>query len=100
VLKRVSDSMFEQSVELKREFPETSRLRMHIDDSEAERVLVYEYFRDNLLSLVKNNPNMTIKARKWILRELGQALKEFHAKNWIHIGNILLYQRYSAKFLY
>ncbi|PGH28896.1 serine/threonine protein kinase [[Emmonsia] crescens] len=85
VLKRVSDSIFEQSVELRLEFPQTRHLRLHIDDNEAERVLIYEYFSDNLLCLVKNNPSLSISARKWILRELGHSLKEFHAKNWIHI---------------
>lgn len=91
MLKRVSDSMFEQSLELKREFLGNRHLRMHIDENEAERVLVYEYFDDNLLSLVKNNPNMSLEARQWISRELGYSLKEFHAKNWIHIGNIYIF---------
>nr|KMM70901.1 hypothetical protein CPAG_07210 [Coccidioides posadasii RMSCC 3488] len=88
VLKHVSPSIFEQSLELKQEFPETRRLRVHDDDNEAERILIYNHFSDNLLSLVKNNPNMSIAPRKRILWELGQALREFHAKNWIHIGNM------------
>ncbi|KAF3482239.1 uncharacterized protein GIQ15_04998 [Arthroderma uncinatum] len=58
---------------------------MHVDDNKAEKVLIYEYFSDNLLSFVMKNPSLSIEARKWILRELGQSLKEFHAKNWIHI---------------
>ncbi|KAG5297219.1 serine/threonine protein kinase [Histoplasma ohiense] len=85
VLKHVSPSIFEQSLELMQEFPETHRLQVHDDDNEAEQILIYNHFSDNLLSLVKNNPNMSIAPRKWILWELGQALKEFHAKNWIHI---------------
>ncbi|KAM5489202.1 hypothetical protein MaudMau93_003699 [Microsporum audouinii] len=85
VLKRVSDSMFEQSLELKLEFPGAHHLRMHVDDNVTERVLVYKYLNDDLLSLVKHNPSMSLQARKWILQELGKSLKELHAKNWIHI---------------
>ncbi|EQL37297.1 serine/threonine protein kinase [Blastomyces dermatitidis ATCC 26199] len=99
VLKHVSPSIFEQSLELKQEFPETRRLRVHDDDNEAEQTLIYIHFSDNLLSLVKNNPNMSIAPRKWILWELGQALKEFHAKNWIHIDvkpdNVMVDYRYD-----
>ncbi|KAM5452387.1 hypothetical protein MaudCBS49596_003204 [Microsporum audouinii] len=89
VLKRVSDSIFSLSLDLKQEFPETRRLRVHIDENEEEKVLIYEYFSDNLLSFIKKYPSLPIEARKWILQELGQSLKELHAKNWIHIGNLL-----------
>ncbi|EEH22249.1 serine/threonine protein kinase [Paracoccidioides brasiliensis Pb03] len=99
VLKHVSPSIFEQSLELKQEFPETRRLRVHDDDNETEQILIYNHSSDNLLSLVKNNPNMSIAPRKRILWELGQALKEFHAKNWIHIDvkpdNVMVDYRYD-----
>ncbi|KAM5431697.1 hypothetical protein McanCB56680_006737 [Microsporum canis] len=85
VLKRVSNSIFDLSLDLKQEFPETRRLRVHIDENEEEKVLVYEYFSDNLLSFIKKYPSLPIETRKWILQELGQSLKELHAKNWIHI---------------
>ncbi len=81
--------MFQQSLELKREFPDNSRLRMHIDYSEKEQTLVYDYFRDDLLSFVNVNTDISMKAIKQILWEVGLALKEFHEKNWIHIGRIL-----------
>jgi serine/threonine protein kinase len=61
---------------------------MHVDYNEEEYSLVYEYYRDDLLSLVKNNPNFPLEARKQILREAGKALKELHARNWIHIGRL------------
>jgi hypothetical protein len=80
VLKRVPNSIFEQSLELKQEFPATWRLRLHVDDDKAEQTLIYDYFSDNLLSLVKNNPSMSVASRKRILRELGLALNEFHAR--------------------
>ncbi|EEQ35180.1 conserved hypothetical protein [Microsporum canis CBS 113480] len=58
VLKRVSNSIFDLSLDLKQEFPETRRLRVHIDENEEEKVLVYEYFSDNLLSFIKKYPNV------------------------------------------
>ena len=67
VVKRLSPTVFEQSLEHEREFPDTRRLRMHIDYNEKELTLVYEYFKDNLLSLAKNNPNFPLRARKQIL---------------------------------
>ncbi|EZF28441.1 hypothetical protein TMEN_9321 [Trichophyton mentagrophytes] len=85
VLKGTSDSVVELALDLKREFPDTRRLRVHVDENVEEKVLVYEYFNDDLLSFIKKNPNLPIGARKWILRELGESLKELHAKNWIHI---------------
>lgn len=88
VLKPVSQSIFELSQELKHEFGGNSHLRTHLDDNEEERVLVYDYYKDNLLSLVKNNPDLPIKERKFILRELGLGLKDLHSKHWIHLGTI------------
>ena len=88
VLKPVSQSIFELSEELKHEFGNNCHIRTHIDYNEEERVLVYKYFEDNLLSLVKNNPSLPIEARKSILRELAQGLNDFHAKHWIHLGTV------------
>ncbi|KAK5093758.1 hypothetical protein LTS08_008822 [Lithohypha guttulata] len=94
VLKPVSPSIFELSKELKHEFEENYRVRTHIDYNEEERILIYEYFMDNLLSLVKNNPELPIEARKSVLRELGLGLKDIHAKNWLHLdikpNNVML----------
>lgn len=88
VLKPVPQSIFELSEELKQEFGNNCRIRTHIDYNEEERVLVYEFFKDNLLSLVKNNPDLPIEARKFILRELGLGLKDIHAVHWIHLGTM------------
>lgn len=49
---------------------------------------MYEYYRDDLLALVKGNPGFPLEARKRILRETGEALKVLHDKNWIHIGKL------------
>ena len=47
---------------------------------------MYEYFKTDLLSLVENYPALPLMARKSILKEIGLALAEMHAKNWIHLG--------------
>ena len=86
VLKPISRSIFELSQELRHEFENSSRIRTHIDEIEGESVLVYEYFKDNLLSLIKNNADLPVVARKLILRELGLGLNNIHSKNWIHLG--------------
>jgi serine/threonine protein kinase len=97
-LKPVSESIFKHSATLKREFPHTSQLRTHVDVNEDELVLIYEYFEHDLLSLVQNNSNLSVRARKFVLREVGQAVETLHAKNWIHLGwmqqnQISLYQK-------
>lgn len=73
---------------LKREFPDTWQLRTHVDASEDELTLVYDYFEHDLLSLVKSNSNLSLRARKSILQQVGQAVKSLHAKNWIHLGRL------------
>lgn len=86
VLKPVSKSIFGHSVMLRREFPDTRQLRTHADVNENELILVYEYFEHDLLSLVQNNSSLSLKARKFILQQVGQAVESFHARNWIHLG--------------
>ncbi|GFG14569.1 hypothetical protein IFM61392_08523 [Aspergillus lentulus] len=85
VLKPVSESIFEHFMILKREFPDTCQLRTHVDASEDELTLVYDYFEHDLLSLVQNNSNLSLRARKSILQQVGQPVKSLHAKNWIHL---------------
>lgn len=71
---------------LKCEFEGNTRFRFHVDENEAEQILVYEYFKDDLLALITKHRNISIASKKWILREVGEALKDFHAKGWIDIG--------------
>ena len=88
VLKPASRSILELSQELKHEFGTSSRIRTHIDETEGENVLVYEYFQDNLFSLVRNNADLPAEVRKNILRELGLGLNDIHSKSWIHLGKV------------
>lgn len=59
---------------------------MHVDYSEKEKTVMYKYFKEDLLALVQSNRDFPLVARKQILFEVGKALQELHAKNWIHIG--------------
>ena len=88
VLKPVSRSIFDLLQEFKDEFGNNPRLRIHIDDNTKENVLVYEYFKSNLLSLVENYPALPIEARKTILKEVGLGLNDIHTRHWIHLGII------------
>ena len=54
----MSESFFKLSLDLKREFAGTRRLRMHMDYNENKYALVYEYFKHTLLSLPKENPSV------------------------------------------
>ncbi|KIM99317.1 hypothetical protein OIDMADRAFT_181652 [Oidiodendron maius Zn] len=85
VLKPVSQSIFDLLQEFKDEFGNNPRLRIHVDINKNEKVLVYEYFKTDLLSLVDNYPALPIEARKAILKEVGLGLNDIHAKNWLHL---------------
>jgi serine/threonine protein kinase len=86
VLKPVSPAIYGLLKEIKHEFCGNTRLRLHIDHNDKEQTLVYEYFRTDLLALVKNCPEMSVQARKSILQEVGLALRDMHSKDWIHLG--------------
>ncbi|PKX89347.1 uncharacterized protein P174DRAFT_516017, partial [Aspergillus novofumigatus IBT 16806] len=73
VVKPVPKSIFEHCMLLKREFPDAWQLRTHVDANEDELTLVYDYFEHDLLSLVQNNSNLSLKARKFVLQQVGQA---------------------------
>ena len=62
---------------------------MHIDHNQEERNLVYDYFRDTLLALIRDHPDFPPAERKKILRLAGEAVQELHANDWIHRGTML-----------
>ncbi|TVY13993.1 hypothetical protein LARI1_G008814 [Lachnellula arida] len=87
VLKPVSQSIFDLLQEFKDEFGNNPRLRIHVDDNKKENILVYEYFKSDLLSLVENYPALPLGARKTILKEVGLGLNDIHTKHWIHLDS-------------
>ncbi|KAJ4392264.1 hypothetical protein N0V93_005889 [Gnomoniopsis smithogilvyi] len=101
VVKRASDSFFQLSQELKKEFAESQHLRMHVDHSNEERALVYEYYQHTFLALLSQYPNFPATEVKKILRCTAEAVKELHDKDWIHIDvkpdNILVDWAYNER---
>ena len=89
VLKPISQSIFDHLQEFKEEFGDNPRLRIHVDHNKENKIVVYEYFKTDLLSLVSNYPLLSVEARKSILKELGLGLKDMHSRNWIHLGRAL-----------
>ncbi|KAH3987681.1 hypothetical protein HBI25_002350 [Parastagonospora nodorum] len=85
VFKRVSKAFFNLSLRLAAEFPQSRRLRMHVDSNEEENVLIYPYYQNTLLGLFKDDTNISDASRKMILRQTGEAIQELHSEDWIHI---------------
>lgn len=86
VLKPVSKSIFDLLQEFKDDFENNPRLRIHVDENKKENILIYEYFKSDLLSLVENYPALPIEARKTILKEVALGLNDIHTKHWVHLG--------------
>jgi tRNA A-37 threonylcarbamoyl transferase component Bud32 len=59
---------------------------MHVDSEEDENVLIYLYYQHTLLGLLQEDSKISDAARKKILRQTGEAIRELHSKDWIHIG--------------
>ncbi|KAI3400755.1 hypothetical protein diail_1964 [Diaporthe ilicicola] len=101
VTKRVPPSFFQLSQELRKEFPHSQRLRMHVDYNEKEHVLVYNYYKQTFLALLSKYPAFPPTEIKKILRCTAEAVKELHDKDWIHIDikpdNILVDWDYDDK---
>lgn len=82
----MSESFFKLSRELEKDFADSRRIRMHVHYNEVEHTLVYEYFTSTFLRLLDEHPDLPLSKIKKILRHTGEAVKELHAKDYIHIG--------------
>lgn len=89
VVKPVSKSILEHLQEFQAEFKSHPHLRIYVDKIENESMLVYEYFKTDLLALVDNYPPLPLTARKRILKQISSTLADMHEKNWIHLGTRL-----------
>jgi serine/threonine protein kinase len=88
VFKRVSKPFYDLSLRLAADFPQSRRLRIHVDSNENENILIYPYYQNTLLGLFKDDTNISDTARKMILRQTGEAIQELHSRAWIHNGTI------------
>lgn len=82
----MSESVFDQSQRLAKEFAGTRYLRMPTDWNVDNCTLFYPWLRGSLLSLLQNHKDLPKAAIKEILRRVSEAVKGFHDKDWIHIG--------------
>ncbi|KAF1849203.1 kinase-like protein [Cucurbitaria berberidis CBS 394.84] len=57
---------------------------MHVDSNSKEPILIYPYFRDTLLALLKNDPAFPPDERPKIMRGVGEAIQELHSRDWVH----------------
>lgn len=86
IYKRVPKPFFNLSQRMADDFSSSRRLRMHVDCSSKESILVYAYFRDTLLALLRDDPAFPPNERLKIMRGVGEAIQELHRKGWIHTG--------------
>jgi serine/threonine protein kinase len=59
---------------------------MPIDFNPEDHTVVYPYFTDTLLDLMRADPDFPPTELKKILRYVGEAIQELHAKDWLHLG--------------
>lgn len=59
---------------------------MHVDLNEDENILIYPYYQQTLLGLLREDLTVSDAARKKILQRTGEAIQELHSKDWIHLG--------------
>ncbi|KAI1509053.1 SPS1, serine threonine protein kinase [Pyrenophora tritici-repentis] len=85
VFKRVPKLFYDLSLRLAADFPKSRRLRMHVDSNEDENALIYPYYQHTLLRLLQEDSKISNAARKEVLRQTGEAIRELHSKDWIHI---------------
>lgn len=76
------------SLRLAADFPESRRLRMHVDSNDEEKLLIYPYYRNTPFKLLQEDPEVSVAARKKVLRQTAEAIRELHSKDWIHIGTV------------
>ena len=64
--------------------PQTSRIRVPLDEIPEQRVFVYEYLKDDFLGMVKDR--IPIRARKEVLKAALQGIAELHDRDIVHLG--------------
>lgn len=87
VLKRVSDIVYQRCQQHISTFQGGQRLRLHIDENDKERTLIYDFLRGNLFQLMNAyNQQPDIDVISQIMWETGKAIQEMHDKKVMHIG--------------
>ena len=88
-MKPVSDSIYRHLEEFKTEFNGNPRLRNHVDQIEKDNIVIYDFFKIDLRSLIEKYPPIKIASKKAILKEIALVLNDMHEKEWIHLGKLI-----------
>ncbi len=83
----MSDHAYKKCQRLNARFAGSRRLRLHIDENEEERTLVYKYLKGNLFHFMNAyNGQPDMEATLQVMWETGKAVEELHEKNIMHMG--------------
>lgn len=89
VVKRMPRAFYELSQRLADQFAHSCRLRLHIDHNEEAGILIYTYFNNTLLDLIRGDDELPGAEVQKVLRHVGEAIQEFHLEDWVHLGTPL-----------
>ncbi|KAF2848282.1 kinase-like protein [Plenodomus tracheiphilus IPT5] len=76
-------SAFKENI--RHRLPISPRIRVPVDGIPGQRVLVYQYLKDDFLDLVKNP--ITLQVRKQILKATLQGIAELHDRDIVHLDS-------------
>ncbi|SMQ54442.1 unnamed protein product [Zymoseptoria tritici ST99CH_3D7] len=85
VVKRMPRAFYELSQRLADQFAHSCRLRLHIDHNEEAGILIYTYFNNTLLDLIRGDDELPGAEVQKVLRHVGEAIQEFHLEDWVHL---------------
>jgi len=77
----------EQARRIRNELSDSRFIRLHVDENEAESTLIFPYFTEDLLSLLRHTA-LPIDKTKRILRDILRGIEELHDKDWVHTGKL------------
>ncbi|KAF2208112.1 hypothetical protein CERZMDRAFT_50015 [Cercospora zeae-maydis SCOH1-5] len=84
VWKRVPRRHFDLAQRIAHDLPSSQHLRVHVDCNSEQCILVFDYFQDTLLSLLKHDPDLSPDERPKIMRSVSEAVYELHSQGWVH----------------
>lgn len=79
-METVFKSIFERTMILKGEFSDTCQLRTHVDANEDELTIVCDYSEHDLLSLVQNKSNLSLRQENAYSNRLDRQWTAFMLK--------------------
>ena len=95
VLKNIPEAIFSNFNNLIRpHLSESNFIRLPCDEIPDQRIFVYRYLTDDLLSLIRKN--IPVNTRKQILRTALRGIAELHSRDVVNLGKYTLtYYHYT-----